>query len=141
VSKSIVASLEDSMERTDELARSLDDESMGRRLQDPSNTLWDQLWCIVGARESYARAITAGEWVGFACSLTADDRGSQPRVVEALQSSRAEVQQAMSLPDPLEQLILDLLLHETQHHGQLIRYVYGLGLEFPKSWRERWNLR
>jgi hypothetical protein len=141
VSKSIVASLEDSMERTNELARSLDDESMGRRLQDPSNTLWDQFWCMVGARESYARAITAGEWVGFGCSLTADDRGSQPRVVEALQSSRDEVQQAMSLPDPREQLILDLLLHETQHHGQLIRYVYGLGLEFPESWRERWNLR
>jgi hypothetical protein len=141
VSKSIVASLEDSMGRTDELARSLNDEAIGRRLQDPSNTLWDQFWCIVGARESYARAITAGEWVGFACSLTADDRGSQPRVVEALQSSHGEVQQAMSLPDPREQLILDLLLHETQHHGQLIRYVYGLGLEFPKSWRERWNLR
>jgi hypothetical protein len=32
------------------------------------------------------------------------------------------------------------LLHETQHHGQLIRYVYGLGLVFPESWRDRWNL-
>jgi uncharacterized damage-inducible protein DinB len=140
VSKSIVASLEDSMGRTDELARSLDDESMSRRLQDPSNTVWDQFWCMVGARESYARAITSGEWVGFACSLTADDRGSQQRALAALQSSRDEVQRAVSSPDSQEQLILDLLLHETQHHGQLIRYVYGLGLEFPKSWRERWNL-
>ena len=141
MTNSISMQLGKAMERTDDLARSLDDESMGRRLQDRSNTLWDQLWCMVGARESYARAITAGEWVGFACSLTADDRGSRPRVVEALQSSREAVQSAVSLPDPPEVLILDLLLHETQHHGQLIRYVYGLRLEFPESWRDRWNLR
>jgi hypothetical protein len=140
VTKSLVMQLGNSMEMTDELASCLDDESMSRRLQDPSNTLWDQLWCMVGARESYARAITAGEWVGFACSLTAEDRGSRPRVVEALQSSRDEVQRAVSSPDSPEELILDLLLHETQHHGQLIRYVYGLGLKFPKSWRDRWNL-
>ena len=35
---------------------------------------------------------------------------------------------------------LDLLEHETQHQGQLIRYVYGLKYKFPKSWAERWAL-
>lgn len=35
---------------------------------------------------------------------------------------------------------LDLLLHETQHHGQLIRFVYALELEFPQSWHSRWNV-
>jgi len=37
-------------------------------------------------------------------------------------------------------LLLDLFEHETQHQGQMIRYVYGLGLHFPKSWIDRWAL-
>lgn len=133
--------LQDTLRMTEELARGLSDEAMDRRLREPSNTVWEQFWCIVGARESYAHAIAAGEWVGFDCSLTSDDRGSRQRVVEALQSSRDQVQRAVAASsDNSERFILDLLLHETQHHGQLIRYVYGLGQEFPESWRVRWNL-
>lgn len=111
------------------------------RLSEPSNTIWDQFWCVVGARESYAKAISAGEWVGFTCSLTGADRGSQASLREALESSRREVEQAVgSSEGGSEAMVFDLLLHETQHHGQLIRYVYGLGLVFPPSWRDRWNL-
>lgn len=34
----------------------------------------------------------------------------------------------------------DLLEHETQHHGQLIRYIYALDIPRPPSWRERYAL-
>jgi len=33
-----------------------------------------------------------------------------------------------------------LLEHEVQHHGQLIRFVYGNGLTFPDSWHERYTV-
>jgi hypothetical protein len=39
-----------------------------------------------------------------------------------------------------ERLLLDLLEHETQHQGQVIRSVYVLGGSFPESWVQRWAL-
>lgn len=44
-------------------------------------------------------------------------------------------------PSPAgEDFLFDLLEHEAQHHGQLIRYLYGLGIERPPSWKERYAL-
>jgi hypothetical protein len=107
-----------------------------------SNTAGAQMWCVVGARESYARAIAAGEWEGFSCSL--DEPGDPARVEAALRSSEAAVSEALRrLPDMTEaqdRLVLDLLEHEAQHHGQLIRFLYALRLEIPASWRTRYAL-
>jgi hypothetical protein len=108
----------------------------------PSNSIGAQLWCVVGARESYARAITAGGWSGFTCSL--DEPGDPGRVAAALESSAATVASALRsqerLTDLQERLVLDLLEHEAQHHGQLIRYLYGLRLPIPASWKDRYAL-
>lgn len=126
-------------EMTSDLVDAVDETDLDRRLVEPSNTIWDQVWCMVGARESHVRAIEAGKWVGFSCSLTSADRGSKVRLQEALERSERAVFDALSRSMD-EANALDLLLHETQHHGQLIRYVYGLQLEFPKSWHRRWNV-
>jgi hypothetical protein len=129
-------------ELTGELVASLDEVELSRTLSQPSNSIWDQIWCVVGARESYAKAIEAGEWVGFTCSLTREDRGSKERLLTALDSSRRAVMEAVAgAGEGSDERVLDLLLHETQHHGQLIRFVYGLGLTFPQSWQRRWNLK
>jgi len=37
-------------------------------------------------------------------------------------------------------LALDLLEHEAAHQGQLIRYLYGLALPIPASWKRRYAL-
>ncbi len=71
----------------------------------PSNSIGAQLWCVVGARESYGRAIEAGEWSAATCALA-----------------------------------LDCLEHEASHQGQLIRYLYGLDLEIPPGWQDRYAL-
>lgn len=128
-----------SMPLFEDLVDTLDDDAMKSRLPVPSNTIWDQLWCVVGGRESYAGAVSSGKWPGFSCSLSADDRGSRSKVAMALESSRRLMEEAgkASHESPFA---LDCLLHETQHQGQLIRYVYGLGLPFPESWRTRWSL-
>jgi len=110
----------------------------------PSNTIGQQLWCVIGARSSYLKAIKAGEWKGFDCCLEWDSTSDEDKVREALSSTFTELSSYLSHVTNLEDnglsYLIDLLEHEVQHHGQLIRYLYGLKLGVPKSWQERYNL-
>jgi hypothetical protein len=126
-----------------DLLEGIGPEALGWRLGDlPSNTIGGQLWCVIGARESYSRAIRAGAWVGFSCSL--DDPGSPAKVGAALAASERDVRDALGgliAPETVTSgLILDLLEHEAAHQGQLIRYLYGLKLAIPASWKARYAL-
>ena len=106
----------------------------------PSNRVAGQLWCIIGARESYIKAIEAGGWQGFSCSLTAAQ--VKQAVLAALESTHERLNEInlMDLTDAQIDLAFDLLEHEIQHHGQLIRFVYGNGLTFPTSWQKRYTV-
>lgn len=142
-SSALVTSFERSVGLYRDLLDTLDARALSSRLPGvPSNSIGGQLWCVVGARESYARAIAAGAWAGFTCSL--DEPGDPARVAAALETSAAavasELQSRERLTDVQERLVLDLLEHEAQHHGQLIRYLYGLRLAIPPSWKERYAL-
>lgn len=126
-----------------ELAAQLDEASLQSRLPGlPSNPIALQLWCVVGARESHARAIRTGGWTGFSCSL--DEPGRKESLLPALRESAAEI---MELLDGVGRFdcrqsgwILDLLEHEAAHQGQLIRYLYGLRLPIPLGWQQRYHL-
>jgi len=108
----------------------------------PSNTLGAQVWCLIGARESYLRALVNGAWSGFRCGLS--DRYDKALVAEALRGTSTELQAFLHNAPPLTEvqldLLVDLLEHEVQHHGQLIRYVYANGLSFPLSWNKRYTI-
>jgi hypothetical protein len=126
-----------------DFADSLNDSNLAEKLPGlPSNAIGLQLWCIVGARESYARAIRAGSWSGFACSL-ASPMEKIP-VLEAVDRSAEDVRLVLDGIDGFsatqQGLVLDLLEHEVAHQGQLIRYIYGLRLAIPESWRARYAL-
>ena len=132
------------IELTDLLAAGLDDGALGlRNGAAPSNTVGLQFWCVVGARESYGRAIECGQWAGFECSLR--EPGSVLSVRDALASSGARVRAVCAaLEQPFdaarESLLFDLLEHEVQHHGQLVRYFYANGLAFPERFAGRYAL-
>jgi len=133
--------LERSFALTADLVDHLDGTALGVDLPDlPSNRVSGQLWCVVGARESYSAAIEAGEWQGFSCSLKARD--DKVAVLAALRSSAERLSgiDFESLADRQVELGFDLLEHEIQHHGQLIRYVYGNRLSFPGSWNRRYTV-
>lgn len=137
--------LRDAFGLYDALIAALDDDALTRRLRDlPSNEIGQQLWCVVGARESYARAIERGGWAGFTCSLAAADTVHRERVADALQTSAATATDTLARLDDLtevqQRLALTLLEHEAQHHGQLIRYLYGLRLPMPEAWKARYSL-
>jgi hypothetical protein len=133
--------LDRSFKLTHDLVAHLDEPSLGLDLPNlPSNRIADQLWCIVGARESYTRAIAAGGWQGFSCSLTTPRvKESVLVVLEATHKSLGEINFA-DLNDAQLDLAFDLLEHEVQHHGQLIRFVYANGLGFPGSWNKRYTV-
>jgi len=152
----IIDRLQRSFALWEDMARGLPEEAFAARLPVASSTIGQQFWCLIGARESYTRAIASGGWQGFACSLAADEITSRAAILRALQNSAAGFQRCMTElasendnvntgsaaeNDNLRDgLLLDLMEHEAQHMGQLIRYCYGLGYSFPPGWQQRWAL-
>ncbi len=135
------AKLDRSFKLTYDLVSHLDEQSLSLDLPNlPSNRIAGQLWCIVGARESYTKAIETGSWKGFSCSLTT------PRVKESVLTALDTAHKRMneieftSLSETQIELAFTLLEHEIQHHGQLIRFVYGNKLTFPESWNTRYTV-
>jgi len=126
---------------TKSLVIHLDEQSLVLDLPDlPSNRIAGQLWCMVGARESMLKGIEKGGWQGFSCSL-ATPRIKQS-VLAALDATLAHLERLdfSELSDKQLTLAFDLLEHEVQHHGQLIRFVYANGLKFPESWHVRYTV-
>jgi len=126
-----------------ELAEKLPDEAFTKKLPVSSNTIGQQFWCIIGARESYAKALQKGGWDGFVCSMEEEKTKDKTLVIEYLKKSANEMIESIKGLEWIDErngLLLDLLEHEALHQGQLIRYVYGLKYTFPKSWIERWAL-
>ncbi len=127
-----------------DLAESLPDEAFGQKLPVPSNTIGGQFWCLVGTRESFARAIRENRWAGWNCSISAADSQNKQKAVHALHQTAQQLEETLGdieWTDYRDGALLDLLEHETQHQGQLIRYVYGLKYKFAASLAERWALQ
>ena len=144
IKPALMVRLAAALELTDSLAHELTDDALALRIgKAPSNRVGEQFWCIVGARESYARAIIASEWSGFSCTLAAADTRIGDAVRTALAASQATVIDAVhsrASTDVLVEMVFRLLEHEVMHHGQLIRYFYGNALPFPKAFAERYAL-
>ena len=120
-------------------------EQLASHLADlPSDTVGHQLWCVLGARESYPRAARAGEWQGFTSPVTGDEATDAAALRAALTHTASDVDDWIAGLDAEDQASLTyalaLLEHETQHHGQLIRYLYGLGIDRPESWQRQYAL-
>jgi hypothetical protein len=120
-----------------ELVSRLPQEAITERLAAPKHkSLGEHLWCVVGARESYARALAAGAWSGFACSMK---RFSREDFVAALDASAEAALEAIEHVDDWtpahDDLLLTLSEHEVMHEGQIIRHIYGVERTLPESWR------
>ena len=139
----IIESFERSFALYQDFIDSIDNDVLVAKLpQLPSNRVGEQLWCIVGARESFSLAIRANEWSGFSCSLQSTT--NRDLVADALLCSAETVSTVLksieTFTDIQNRLIIDLLEHEAAHQGQLIRYLYGLKLTIPESWKSRFAL-
>ncbi|MFB7890827.1 hypothetical protein ACFC1I_01325 [Microbacterium sp. NPDC056044] len=120
-------------------------DQLGSHLADlPSDTVGHQLWCVLGARESYPRAARAGQWQGFTSPVTAHQTTDAAALRAAFAQTSSDVDDWIAGLDAGDEAsftyALALLEHETQHHGQLIRYLYGLGIDRPESWQRQYAL-
>jgi hypothetical protein len=141
VNEQLKANLCRAFQLTHDLVAHLDETSLNLDLPNlPSNRIAGQIWCIVGARESYTKAIEIGAWQGFACSLVTPK--IKKSVLAALQETDKKLNEIdfTGLTDAQIDLAFNLLEHEIQHHGQLIRFVYANGLTFPESWHKRYTV-
>ena len=110
----------------------------------PSNPIGMQLWCVVGARETWARAMTTGTWGPFACSIASFEDTQNPGLVAGALAASAAAFHEAALASPDDEIRTDfklaLLEHESQHLGQILRYLLGLGIEPPPGWKQRFAL-
>jgi hypothetical protein len=127
-----------------ELVASLDDRQLRQSLPVPSNPIGMQLWCVVGARETWARAMTTGAWGPFGCSIASFEDSQNPSLVAGALAASASAFQDAALASPTDEIRTDfklaLLEHESQHLGQILRYLLGLGIEPPPGWKKRFAL-
>lgn len=106
-----------------------------------SNSIGEQAYCIIGARESYLKAFNVGKWSGFECSLV--DTNSKSLIIIKLKETHTNIEVFLrnTSTDQIDSnLLIDLLEHEIQHHGQLIRIAYANRIEFPESWKVRYTV-
>jgi hypothetical protein len=128
----------------DELIASLDGAQLRQSLPVPSNPIGMQLWCVIGARETWARAIEKGTWGPFTCSIGSFEETQKPGLVaDALARSGRTFREA-ARANPEDETRIDfklaLLEHESQHLGQILRYLLGLRIDPPPGWKKRFAL-
>ncbi len=133
--KALIGALKLRFQFYNDLVSATNDVELGKKLDMPKHkSLAEHLWCVVGARESYARALIAGEWKGFSCSL---NEFSQSICLEKISSSADDVVGAIECVSEWtivrDELLLTLAEHEVMHEGQIIRHMYGLESDLPDS--------
>ena len=135
--ETIVRNLRNRIQSYSDLIASINSEDLDARLEIPKDkSVAEHLWCIVGARESYARALAAGGWQGFSCSMAVRDRASFERSLAASgQALLAAIESVDEWSSSRDDLLAAVSEHEVMHEGQIIRHMYGLGRELPTSWR------
>lgn len=135
--QTIIKHLEERFQSFADLANGISDAQLGEKLDVPnSKDLLTHMWCIIGARESYAAALKTGSWSGFNCSL---DEYNVTGVRDKLTSSASAFAEAVASIDTWtpqrDELLASLMEHEVMHEGQIIRLWYALGHELPQSMR------
>lgn len=135
IRETIIAKLNQRFDAYVDLVDQSDDKGLAATLDIPKHkSLAEHLWCIVGARESYANALAAGEWVGFNCSLTAfNQRDVRAALVTSAQAVLTTLQSIEDWTDAREQLLATLAEHEVMHEGQIIRHLYACERQPPAS--------
>lgn len=133
----IIRNLEQRMHCYSDLITDLDKAVLGVSLDVPkSKTIKDHLWCIVGARESYAKAIEAGEWCGFSCSMGSYERDDfAVALAGSAQAVLGVIARVTDWTPSRDDLLALLSEHEVMHEGQIIRHMYALRRTLPSSWR------
>ena len=132
----ILSRLLSRFEAYSDLAETLDDDLLTQAIDLPKHkTLAEHLWCVVGARESYARAIEQGSWAGFSCSMKASSTTEfREKLRDSSKAAELAIRAVSDWSEERSDLLATLAEHEVMHEGQIIRHIYALDRNLPESW-------
>ena len=118
-----------------DLAAQVDDETIAAELGVAKHrSLGMHLWCVVGTRESFAKAIAAGEMRGWACSVGNFSQGEfVAKLAESAQTLLASIDRVTEWTLERDRLLAEVAEHEVMHEGQIIRVMFGLEKPLPES--------
>jgi len=134
--ETILGNLEARFQAYADLIEQTDDHALQEKLDvEKHKSLAEHLWCVVGARESYAKALVEGQWLGFSCSLAGFSTDEFAAKLKAsARAFTAAVDSIDEWTDERDELLARLAEHEVMHEGQIIRHLYGVGRRAPDSW-------
>ena len=117
-------------------AEDLDEALLNRKVDLPKHkSLAEHLWCVIGARESYARAIDQGAWAGFSCSMQSFEVADfQDKLRDSGLAVETAIRHVTEWTDERSELLATLAEHEVMHEGQIIRHMYAIEQTLPSSW-------
>jgi hypothetical protein len=135
--ETIIENLKTRFQAYSDLIAEIDAGDLSAKLDIPKDkSVAEHLWCIVGARESYAKALISGEWRGYSCSMSKVNREDFDRsLASSGQALLAAIQGVSEWSSGHDELLAAVSEHEVMHEGQIIRHMYGLGRGLPESWR------
>lgn len=114
-----------------------------------SQSIANQLYCMLGTTETFGNYLKTGKWSEWNCSLDNWERTTIDEITSKFKSSdelliegldQRDLTQAYNSGKTLLQLYFILVEHESHHQGQIINFIYALNLPIPKSWQEKWAL-
>jgi len=121
----------------EDLVAQIDDDALQTKLDiEKHKSIAEHLWCLIGSRESHAKALLAGQWLGFSCSMSSFTRSDfQQKLTQSAQAVTAAINSVDEWTDHHDSLLANLAEHEVMHEGQIIRHVLGTGGTLPSSWK------
>ena len=133
--KILLRNLAQRFESYNDLMQHIDDNTLGDRLGVPRDkNVRENLWCIVGTRESFAQAIAADSPLDWKCSMQQFDRADFiAALAESAASFLESVASVAAWSDHQADLLARIVEHEAMHEGQIIRQVWGLEKTLPES--------
>lgn len=133
--ETIIANLRKRFDFYADLVAQVDEEAINAELDIPRHrSLGMHLWCIVGSRESFARAIAAGKMEGWQSSVTKFERDEfTAKLAGSSQELLGAIEAVREWTPERDQLLAQIAEHEVMHEGQIIRLMFGLEKPLPAS--------
>ena len=133
--ETIVANLRKRFDFYTDLVAQVDEAAINAELDIPRHrSLGMHLWCIVGSRESFAKAIAAGEMAGWRSSVKRFERDEfSAKLVESARLLLEAIDAVREWTPERDQLLAQIAEHEVMHEGQIIRLMFGLEKPLPAS--------
>ena len=138
--------------RTYDFLDVLKQEDLTKKLPFPaSQSIYYQLDCILGTTETIVDFMKTEKKTKWHCSLPNGVTDMPIATIKKhLQKSDKVLFATLDKADLLKkqqdsttplQKYMNLVEHESHHHGQLINFIYALDLAIPQSWAEIWELK